>query len=69
MPAGPVNALDEAFAYAGRLGAEAVVDVGGARQVAHPIRLGATPPSYRFAPPELGEHTDDGFRADEGPDA
>ncbi|MFJ8145703.1 CaiB/BaiF CoA transferase family protein [Streptomyces sp. NPDC096048] len=69
VPAGPVNALDEAFAYAERLGVEAVVDVGGTRQVAHPIRLGATPASYRLAPPELGEHTDDVFRADEGPDA
>ncbi|MFB6553160.1 CaiB/BaiF CoA transferase family protein [Streptomyces sp. NPDC056405] len=69
VPAGPVNALDEAFAYAERLGVEAVVDVGGTRQVAHPIRLGTTPASYRLAPPELGEHTDDVFRADEGPDA
>ncbi|MFJ8194437.1 CaiB/BaiF CoA transferase family protein [Streptomyces sp. NPDC096094] len=69
VPAGPVNALDEAFAYAERLGVEAVVDVGGTRQVAHPIRLGATPASYRLAPPELGEHTGDVFRADEGPDA
>ncbi|GAA5205922.1 CoA transferase [Streptomyces thinghirensis] len=69
VPTGPVNALDEAFAYAERLGVEAVVDVGGTRQVAHPIRLGATPASYRFAPPELGEHTDDVFRADGWPDA
>ncbi|MFE0799981.1 CaiB/BaiF CoA transferase family protein [Streptomyces sp. NPDC058812] len=69
VPAGPVNALDEAFAYAERLGVEAVVDVGGTRQVAHPIRLGATPASYRLAPPELGEHTDEVFRADEGSDA
>ncbi|MFJ8543355.1 CaiB/BaiF CoA transferase family protein [Streptomyces sp. NPDC093586] len=69
VPAGPVNALDEAFAYAERLGVEAVVDVGGTRQVAHPIRLGATPAQYRLAPPDLGEHTEEVFRADDGHDA
>ncbi|MFC8869042.1 CaiB/BaiF CoA transferase family protein [Streptomyces sp. NPDC057148] len=66
VPAGPVNALDEAFAYAGRLGVEAVVDVGGTRQVAHPIRLAATPARYRLAAPELGEHTAEVFRGDGG---
>ncbi|MET9994053.1 CaiB/BaiF CoA transferase family protein [Streptomyces mutabilis] len=66
VPAGPVNALDEAFSYAERLGVEAVVDVAGTRQVAHPIRLAATPARYRLAPPELGEHTDDVFPAAEG---
>jgi crotonobetainyl-CoA:carnitine CoA-transferase CaiB-like acyl-CoA transferase len=69
VPAGPVNALDEAFDYAERLGVEAVVDVGGTRQVAHPIRLGATPAQYLLAPPELGEHTEEVFGADEGRDA
>ncbi|MFE0947709.1 CaiB/BaiF CoA transferase family protein [Streptomyces mutabilis] len=66
VPAGPVNALDEAFSYAERLGVEVVVDVAGTRQVAHPIRLVATPARYRLAPPELGEHTDDVFPAAEG---
>ncbi|MEU3663435.1 CoA transferase [Streptomyces sp. NPDC032940] len=69
VPAGPVNALDEAFEYAGRLGVEAVVDVGGTRQVAHPIRLAATPAQYLLAPPELGEHTGEVFGADERGDA
>ncbi|WP_121750611.1 CoA transferase [Streptomyces sp. E2N166] len=66
VPAGPVNALDEAFAYAERLGVEAVVDAGGTRQVAHPIRLATTPARYRLAPPELGEHTAEVFPDDEG---
>ncbi|MFE1014628.1 CaiB/BaiF CoA transferase family protein [Streptomyces sp. NPDC058794] len=66
VPAGPVNALDEAFAYAERLGVEAVVDAGGTRQVAHPIRLATTPARYRLAPPELGEHTAEIFPDDEG---
>ncbi|MFV0137627.1 CaiB/BaiF CoA transferase family protein [Streptomyces sp. HMX87] len=68
VPAGPVNALDEAFAYAERLGLQAVVDVGGTRQVAHPVRLGATPARYRLAPPELGEHTADVFRKGQAQD-
>ncbi len=62
VPAGPVNTLDEAFAYAERLGLEAVVDAGGTPQVAHPIRFGATPATYRLGPPELGEHTDAVFQ-------
>ncbi|CQR65897.1 CaiB/BaiF CoA transferase family protein [Streptomyces leeuwenhoekii] len=66
VPAGPVNALDEAFAYAERLGVEAVVEAGGTRQVAHPVRLSATPARYRLAPPALGEHTDAVFSARRG---
>lgn len=57
VPAGPVNGIDEAFAYARRLGLAAEVDAGGVRQVAHPVRLSATPAEYRLPPPELGEHT------------
>ncbi|MEU0742819.1 CoA transferase [Streptomyces sp. NPDC006134] len=69
VPAGPVNALDEAFAYAERLGLQAVVDAGGTPQVAHPVRFGATPARYRLAPPGLGEHTDAVFPARREPDA
>ncbi|MEU9591011.1 CoA transferase [Streptomyces sp. NPDC048193] len=69
VPAGPVNGLDEAFDYAERLGVEAVVDVAGTRQVAHPIRLGVTPAQYLLAPPELGEHTQEVFGPEEGRDA
>ncbi|UUU18991.1 CaiB/BaiF CoA transferase family protein [Streptomyces sp. DSM 40750] len=67
VPAGPVNTLDEAFAFAHRLGLPGVVDfpaapVDGeegrpARQVAHPISLSGTPAQYRFPPPRLGQHT------------
>jgi crotonobetainyl-CoA:carnitine CoA-transferase CaiB-like acyl-CoA transferase len=27
--------------------------------IANPVKLSATPPSYRSAPPVLGEHTED----------
>ncbi|MDX2937255.1 CaiB/BaiF CoA transferase family protein [Streptomyces ipomoeae] len=61
VPAGPVNSLDEAFAHAERLGLQAVVDIAGVRQVAHPIHLSGSPAQYRLPPPRLGEHTDDLF--------
>jgi crotonobetainyl-CoA:carnitine CoA-transferase CaiB-like acyl-CoA transferase len=65
VPAGPVNSLDEAFAFAEKLGLPAVVDVPGpgpapgapARQVANPITLSASPARYRLPPPDLGQHT------------
>ncbi|WP_182347085.1 CaiB/BaiF CoA transferase family protein [Tomitella gaofuii] len=61
VPCGPLNDLADAFALAERLDLEPVVNVddprrdGPVRQVANPIRLSATPPQYRCAPPELGE--------------
>ncbi|WP_240436477.1 CaiB/BaiF CoA transferase family protein [Streptomyces sporangiiformans] len=67
VPAGPVNTLDEAFAFAERLGLPGIVTMpapaGGpapatvSRQVAHPIALSASPARYHSAPPGLGEHT------------
>ncbi|MFH8627843.1 CaiB/BaiF CoA transferase family protein [Streptomyces vietnamensis] len=61
VPCGPINDLAAAFDLADRLGLAPRVpeSAAGPGQVAHPIRLGATPPSYRTAPPRLGEHTDD----------
>jgi crotonobetainyl-CoA:carnitine CoA-transferase CaiB-like acyl-CoA transferase len=67
VPAGPVNTLDDAFAFAHRLGLPGIVDIPAApadgdearpsRQVAHPIELSATPARYRMPPPRLGQHT------------
>jgi len=68
VPAGPVNALDEAFAFAAEIGLPAIVDIvapdspGPARQMANPIALSRTPASYRLPPPGLGEHTDHVFK-------
>ena len=53
VPCGPINDLAGAFALAETLGLDAAVDVGGVRQSAHPVRLGATPAAYRTAPPAL----------------
>ena len=55
VPCGPVNDVREAFALAQSLGLGSIVELaGGARQVANPIGLSATPVSYRRPPPGLG---------------
>ena len=56
VPAGPINDVAEAFAFARSLGMEAVVTVPGgtAPQVANPVSMSATPVSYRSGPPRLG---------------
>jgi crotonobetainyl-CoA:carnitine CoA-transferase CaiB-like acyl-CoA transferase len=60
VPAGQVNSLDEAFAFAAALGLDPVVELDAAgrtsRQVANPIHLAGQPPAYRLCPPRLGEH-------------
>jgi crotonobetainyl-CoA:carnitine CoA-transferase CaiB-like acyl-CoA transferase len=60
VPAGVVNDVRGAFELAASLGMEPIVDVPGpdgsaVRLTRNPIRLSRTPPSYRSAPPELGE--------------
>ena len=54
VPAGPINTIAEAFAFAETLGLAPVVDVEGSPQVASPITLSATPVRYRSRPPGLG---------------
>lgn len=66
VPAGLVNDVAEAIAFAGSLGLDPVVeiartDAGGRvseahRSVADPIGLAASAPDYRLPPPALGEH-------------
>lgn len=58
VPAGQVNDIAAAFGLATDIGLEPVVDVprrdgGSVRLTRNPIRLSATPASYRSAPPEL----------------
>ncbi|MGI9824145.1 CaiB/BaiF CoA transferase family protein [Agromyces sp. Marseille-Q5079] len=73
VPAGLVNDIGEAIAFAEALGLEPVAetrrtagaDVAGAagpdaivsRSIANPIHLAATPAAYRTPPPALDEHT------------
>lgn len=58
VPAGPVNDIGQAFAFAEALGLEPIVEVprpdgSTARLTRNPIRLSRTPPTYRTAPPAL----------------
>jgi crotonobetainyl-CoA:carnitine CoA-transferase CaiB-like acyl-CoA transferase len=55
VPCGPINDLAAAFALAEDLGLEPSVRIDGVGQVANPVRLSATPPSYRRPPPTLGQ--------------
>ncbi len=64
VPNGPIQKIDEVFSHpqalARRLSFEmAMTDVGATRLVANPMRLSATPPDARRAPPLHGEHTDE----------
>ena len=66
VPAGLVNDVAEAIAFAGSLGLDPVVEIARAdatghvaaahRSVADPIGLAASAPDYRLPPPALGEH-------------
>jgi len=80
VPCGPINSIAEGFALADELGLDPVVQVPtddpavdptprGVATVANPIRLSATPVTYRSAPPRLGQHNggDLGSQQSEGP--
>jgi crotonobetainyl-CoA:carnitine CoA-transferase CaiB-like acyl-CoA transferase len=56
VPAGPINDVGAAFAFAAELGLEPWVDVDGVRTVRSPMTLSATPAEVRRRPPRLGEH-------------
>jgi crotonobetainyl-CoA:carnitine CoA-transferase CaiB-like acyl-CoA transferase len=59
VPAGPINDVAQAFAFAAGLGLEPVDETGGVRSVRSPVRLGATPAAVSRRPPRLGEHSDE----------
>jgi crotonobetainyl-CoA:carnitine CoA-transferase CaiB-like acyl-CoA transferase len=56
VPAGPINDIAQAFAFAEALGLEPVWEADGVRGVRSPVRLSDTPASARRRPPALGEH-------------
>jgi crotonobetainyl-CoA:carnitine CoA-transferase CaiB-like acyl-CoA transferase len=64
VPCGPINDMAGAFDLAERLGLAPVVEIDDprraapARQVRDPVHLSETPPTYRSAPPRLGEDTE-----------
>lgn len=66
VPAGPVNAIDEVFADPQVLARGMRITLpyehsatGTVDLVGSPLKLGATPVSYRRPPPVAGEHTDE----------
>jgi crotonobetainyl-CoA:carnitine CoA-transferase CaiB-like acyl-CoA transferase len=56
VPCGPINDLESAVDLATSLGLDPVVSLPGSSvpQVANPLRMSLTPPTYRSAPPVLG---------------
>jgi crotonobetainyl-CoA:carnitine CoA-transferase CaiB-like acyl-CoA transferase len=59
VPAGPINDIGEAFAFADALGLDPIDETEGVRTVRPPLRFGATPAAVRRRPPRLGEHSDE----------
>jgi len=62
IPVGPINDLAQVFAHPQVQHRGMRVDLphplsGSVPQVASPIKMSATPPSYEAAPPLLGQHT------------
>ncbi|CAA0137557.1 Acetyl-CoA:oxalate CoA-transferase [Mycolicibacterium vanbaalenii] len=53
VPSGPVNTMDEAFAFAESIGLEPVWTSGGDDYVRAPFRLSGTPPEVRTPAPDL----------------
>jgi crotonobetainyl-CoA:carnitine CoA-transferase CaiB-like acyl-CoA transferase len=60
VPCGPINTVDDGFAFAESIGLDPVVEVGegGAAvpSARHPITFSETPAGYRLPPPALDEH-------------
>jgi crotonobetainyl-CoA:carnitine CoA-transferase CaiB-like acyl-CoA transferase len=59
VPAGPINDIGAAFAFAEALGLAPVWEIDGVRGVRSPLRLADTPAAARRRPPALGEHDDE----------
>jgi crotonobetainyl-CoA:carnitine CoA-transferase CaiB-like acyl-CoA transferase len=59
VPAGPINAIDEAFALAAELGMEPAQTVDGVPLVTPPLRIDGERPPIRHRPPRLDEHGGD----------
>ncbi len=71
VPAGPINDIAEVFAepYAEERHLKITLQhtrAGDLPTVANPVRFSATPVQYKFAPPTLGEHTNEILRHELG---
>ena len=66
VPCGPVNSLDQVFADPQVRARGMRLDMphdsaasGSVPLIANPLKMSATPPTYRHSPPTLGQHTDE----------
>jgi crotonobetainyl-CoA:carnitine CoA-transferase CaiB-like acyl-CoA transferase len=64
VPVGPIQTVDEVVndpqvLARGMIGEVEHPTAGTLRTIGCPVRLTATPPQVRSAPPTLGQHTDD----------
>ena len=59
VPVGPINGVDEAFAFADELGMEPTEEHDGVPLVRPPLRVDGERPEIRRAPPALDEHGDE----------
>jgi crotonobetainyl-CoA:carnitine CoA-transferase CaiB-like acyl-CoA transferase len=59
VPAGPINDIGQAYAFAEELGLEPVDETDGVRTARSPLRMSATPAAVRRSPPRLGEHSEE----------
>ena len=63
VPCGPINTVDDGFAFAESIGLDPVVEVGEGEAAVpsarNPITFSETPAGYRLPPPDLDEHGDE----------
>jgi formyl-CoA transferase/CoA:oxalate CoA-transferase len=64
IPVGPINTIAETLAHPQHRARNFIVElehpvIGMVKSMGNPVRMSATPASYRLAPPTLGQHTDE----------
>ena len=59
IPAGPINTVPDLLGHPQYLARQNLVVTGDLTTLANPLKLAATPPTYRRPPPRLGEHSDE----------
>jgi len=69
VPCGPVQGLRDIAEHPHTAHRGMVVETDGVRGIGAPVKLSRTPPSYRRAPPSLGQHDGEVLRAGEAPAA
>jgi crotonobetainyl-CoA:carnitine CoA-transferase CaiB-like acyl-CoA transferase len=71
VPAGPINTIEQVFSDAQVLGREMIIEATLAngeaiRMLASPLKVPTNPVRLRYAPPILGQHTEEILKKDLG---